>query len=101
MKEAERIMDITFGECRILRQEGQKEYAHEDTNALANFERVASLTGISKEQVLLVYLQKHIDGISAYVKGHKSQRESISGRINDAIVYLCLLKCMVIENGDK
>ena len=34
---------------------------------------------------------KHIDGINAWVKGHESQREDVTGRIKDAIVYLCLL----------
>ena len=40
---------------------------------------------------------KHIDGIIAYINGHESQRESITGRINDAIVYLCILRGMVEE----
>ena len=43
----------------------------------------------------MVYLLKHIDGISSYVDGHKSQREDVSGRITDAIVYLFLLWAMI------
>ena len=39
----------------------------------------------------MVYLMKHMDGINAWIKGHKSQREDVTGRIKDAIVYLCLL----------
>jgi len=46
----------------------------------------------------MTYLLKHIDGISAYVKGHKSQREDVTGRITDAIVYLMLLWAMVVED---
>ena len=46
----------------------------------------------------MVYFLKHVDGISAHVKGHKSQREDVTGRITDAIVYLCLLRGM-IEDG--
>ena len=76
------------------RDAGQKEYAHTADNVFANFERVAKALGISKEEVLMVYLLKHIDGISAYVKGHKSQREDVTGRITDAIVYLMLLWAM-------
>ena len=45
----------------------------------------------------MVYLMKHIDGINAWVKGHKSQREDVTGRIKDAIVYLCLLWGMANE----
>ena len=80
-----------------LREEGQLEYAHDEDNAFANFERVAELTGMTREQVLFVYLLKHIDGISAYIKGHRSQREDIYGRIGDARVYLALFAGMVEE----
>ena len=77
------------------RDAGQKEYAHTEDNVFANFERVAKALGISREEVLMVYLLKHVDGISAYVKGHKSQREDVTGRLTDAIVYLMLLWGMV------
>ena len=73
------------------RDSGQKEYAHSKENVFANFERVAESLDISKEQALMVYLMKHMDGINAWIKGHKSQREDVTGRIKDAIVYLCLL----------
>lgn len=97
-KEMAEVMDRVFVECQSLRNAGQQEYAHDDSNAFANFERVAERLGISREQVLLVYAEKHIDGVHSYVQGHKSQRESVKGRINDCIVYLCLLRGMVEEN---
>ena len=67
-------------------------------NAFANFERVGKNLELSREDVLLVYLLKHIDGICSFVKGHKSQREDVRGRITDAIVYLCLLWGMVEDD---
>ena len=79
------------------RDAGQKEYAHGRENVFANFERGAKALEISREKVLMTYLLKHIDGISAYVKGHRSQREDITGRITDAIVYLMLLWAMSRE----
>ena len=45
----------------------------------------------------MTYMLKHIDGIAAYVKGHKSQREDVTGRITDCIVYLMLLWGMIEE----
>ena len=81
-----------------MRAAGQKEYARKQNNAFANFERIANNLDLDKKEVLLVYLLKHIDGICAYVKGHKSQREDVRGRITDVIVYLCLLWGMVEEN---
>ena len=79
------------------RNAGQKEYAHNTENVFANFERVAEATDSTREKVLMVYLLKHMDGISAYVKGYKSQREDVTGRITDAIVYLMLLWAMSRE----
>ena len=80
------------------RDAGQKEYAHTESNVFANFERVAEGLNISKEQALMVYLMKHMDGINAWIKGHKSQREDVTGRIKDAIVYLQLLWAMIEED---
>jgi hypothetical protein len=82
------VFDRVVEECRALRSAGQKEYAHDDARTFANFERVAERLAISREAVLLVYLEKHVDGIHSWVKGHRSQRESVKGRINDAIVIL-------------
>ena len=82
------------------RNAGQKEYAHDATNVFANFERVGESLGVTREEVLMVYLLKHIDGISAFVQGHKSQREDVTGRITDAIVYLMLLWAMRKSRDD-
>ena len=84
-----------------MRAAGQKEYARKESNAFANFERVGKNLDISREEVLLVYLLKHIDGICSFVKGHKSQREDVRGRLTDAIVYLCLLWGMVNETESE
>ena len=79
------------------RDAGQKEYAHSEDNVFANFERIAKSVDTDRKKVLMVYLLKHIDGISAYTKGHHSQREDVTGRITDAMVYLMLLWGMVEE----
>ena len=89
-KMSELIKEI-FLEIQETRESGQKEYARDVDNAFANFERIGKNLKLSKEKVLLVYLLKHIDGICAYVDGHRSQREDVKGRITDVIVYLCLL----------
>jgi len=96
LKFNELFLDIMM-EVKQTRDEGQKEYAHTEDNVFANFERVANSLDISKEQALMVYLMKHMDGINAWIKGHKSQREDVTGRIKDAIVYLCLLWGMAKE----
>lgn len=82
-------------ETTSLRESGQKEYAHGEDNAFGNFERLASMLDINRESILWVYATKHLDGITSYLKGHKSQREDVRGRINDVIVYLILLRGMI------
>ncbi len=96
-EDMKRVMKQVFSECNALREAGQKEYAHDKDNAFSNFDRAALHLDVDRRAILIVYLMKHIDGIIAYINGHESQRESITGRINDAIVYLCILRGMVEE----
>ena len=84
-------------EVRSMRNAGQKEYAHNKDNVFANFDRVGNLLEVDRKKVLMTYMLKHIDGIAAYVKGHKSQREDVTGRITDCVVYLMLLWAMIEE----
>ena len=101
-KKLDKIIKNQITQILQTRDDGQKEYARNIDNVFANFQRVGKYVGILQEQVLMVYLLKHIDGIMAYVNGHKSQREGVEGRITDAIVYLLLLRGMVDENrADK
>lgn len=94
-------MQATFARLDKLREAGQKEYAHDDSNAFANFDRVSFYLGIPKEKVLWTYLQKHLDGIVAHLNGHRSQRESVHGRIDDVHVYLELLRAMIIDEEEN
>lgn len=95
------LMNNIWKQVQQTRDDGQKEYAHGQDNVFANFDRVGSLLSITSEKTLMVYLLKHIDGITAYLSGHKSQREDVRGRIKDAIVYLILLWAMVEERDEK
>jgi predicted AAA+ superfamily ATPase len=95
------LIEVIIHEVKKTRDEGQKEYAHTKSNVFANFERTADLLDESREKVLMTFLLKHIDGIAAHVKGHESQREDITGRLKDAIVYLMLLWGMIEEERSK
>ena len=90
-------MDNIIKEVVVTRDSGQKEYAHNDDDVFANFNRVAHLLEEDRKKVLMTYMLKHIDGIAAYIKGHKSQREDVTGRITDCMVYLMLLWGMIEE----
>ena len=96
-KEMHKLMDTIIKEVTLIRNEGQKEYAHDKEDVFANFNRVANLLEEDRKKVLMTYMLKHIDGIAAYIKGHKSQRENVTGRITDCMVYLMLLWGMIEE----
>lgn len=99
--ELSQLIETIFKEVQSTREAGQKEYARDSNNAFANFERIGGLLHKTKEEILMVYLLKHMDGIVSWVEGYKSQREDVTGRITDAITYLCLLWGMVKEDNRK
>ena len=84
-------------EIQQTRDAGQKEYATKD-NVFADFMQTAELTGTSPVAVAYTFLNKHIRGIGAWIRGHDSQREHVTGRIKDAIVYLQLIWAMIEED---
>jgi hypothetical protein len=92
--ELKHIMNQVFNECHDLRAAGQKEYAGSE-NAFGNFVRLAIELETTPEKVLWTYAIKHRDGIASWLRGHESQREDVTGRINDFIVYLCILRGMI------
>lgn len=84
---------------QLSKTKGQ-EYAGSD-DALANFRRIGAQLGLPPQVVLWVYLGKHIDAIASYVRnGHVLSEEPITGRIDDAILYLILLRLLVDDTGE-
>ena len=101
-KEYNELLDnVIIPSMTKMREAGQKEYAHDLNNVFANFERTAGTLSIKREKVLMTHFLKHIDGIMAHIDGHKSQRESVTGRITDALVYLTLLWGMLDDNKEE
>ena len=89
------VEDI-FERLRATRAAGQDEYARNSENVFANFDRIATLLDQSREEVILTYLMKHLDGIISHVRGHVGQREGIEGRFDDLHVYLLLLQASIV-----
>lgn len=76
------------------------EYAG-DNNRLENFVRNAQSLNLEPEQVWAVYAGKHWDAIIQYVNDtasgkSRTRSEPITGRVDDLIVYLLLVKSMMI-----
>lgn len=87
-------MKPIFERCLDILDRAAKEYAYTRTCVFENFNRAAKKLGLERHQIVLVFANKHFDGISAYTKGHKEQRESFENRCCDLINYLCLLRLM-------
>jgi len=72
-----------------------KDYADFDgSNAMANFDRNAERQNLTPFNVLMVFLEKHVDSIAKWAAGQELATEGIEGRIKDARVYLWLLAGM-------
>lgn len=76
------------------------EYKMAEDNQFANFEKGAKELGMTREQVLMVYLSKHLSSITLFVKEEatgvqRKRSEPMAGRIDDAILYLILLRGMI------
>lgn len=93
----ETMLAARFDSFRTGYKGTQKEYALSD-DAFDNFNRLAAQLGLDRKQILFVYMQKHIDGITSHLKGNVSQRESVHGRIQDVVMYLMLLDGMIYED---
>lgn len=91
------FMRMTFEEVMDTREAGQHEYANGD-DAFSNFNGLAKELDLNRKEVLWVYAMKHKDGIASYLRGNISQREDVTGRIKDLIVYLFLLWGMIHED---
>ena len=94
----EALMGNTFGNLTKLSASKGLEYSGE-TDRLANFKDQAKLLGFATPiQVLGVYLNKHLGSINKFISGlDKGLSEPIEGRIDDAILYLVLLKALINE----
>lgn len=80
------------------------EYAG-DSDRLANFRRNGQVLGLPMEVVWSIYYAKHHDAVMQYVKDlsagtTRPRAEPLSGRVDDMIVYLLLLKAIFIERGE-
>jgi len=96
-----KFMQVVFDKkIAVLYTEGNREYSTAK-EAFENFNNLAAETGQSRFLCLWILFLKHKDGVSAWIKGHRSQREAVQGRIYDMIVYLFLLLGMIEEENDE
>lgn len=103
MTQNERAAFITkfFNEnCLPLTETKGKEYSRHENDVNSNFKRLSEETAIPSKTVLYIYLKKHLDAISSYIKTGQVLSEPIESRIADAINYLFILASLIEEEKD-
>lgn len=92
------LLSKTFADLEALTALKGEEYSGSD-DQLANFKRNAEQTGASVLLVWYIYFNKHIDSIRNFIRSGDVLSEPITSRIDDAMLYLLLLKAIVKEAG--
>lgn len=90
----------SFEETHGILEKAQVEYSDPE-NAFAEFEATADLLGITREQVLGVYLNKHVRGLFSWIRGNKLQRDSVHGRVADVTNYVAILSAMAKQAEEE
>jgi hypothetical protein len=96
-------IESTAKSLTVLSEGKGREYCNDSADGLANLRNAAHKLNLNMETVCLVYLNKHITSIETYVRRMEETKETpklaepIQGRINDAILYLILMKCIIHE----
>lgn len=103
-KDFQTIVDSTIASLNSLVTVKGGEYAS-DADRLANFKEAGKRLGLTPEQVLLVYLDKHYSAVVNYVKDmiagkNRPRSEPIGGRADDMVVYLMLFKALLEERHE-
>ncbi len=99
--EYDALVDDTIKKIKELGVLKGGEYAGDD-DRLANFRRNGVDQDLPMETIWRVYAAKHWDAIGQYIKDIRNnvarkRMESISGRVDDLIVYFLLFKAMIVE----
>ena len=89
--------DLCVEEADLLRRKGQEYSGFEDRHS--NFKRLAEELKLRPEVILWIYLKKHLDSITSYIRGEYTGIEPIHGRIMDARNYLALLGAMLEDKN--
>lgn len=90
------IEEFVERNCKPLMAAKGAEYSRGEEDCNSNFKRVAESTGLDPIQVAYVYLAKHLDSISNFVKTKQTPSgEPIEGRIADAVNYLFILYSLI------
>lgn len=93
----DRVFDSILEECIKVMSTKGVDYAAGSADRLYNFREAARDLGLPMEQVLYIYLWKHLTSIKRFCKNGVVESETIESRIVDAINYLLILAKIIDE----
>ncbi len=96
------IFDETIDAMRTLLLTKGLDYSTPD-DALVNFKDPANdEMDVNPYKVCMIHFNKQLAAIRTYLRdGNEHSTESIWSRIHDAMNYLFLLKCLLVEAADQ
>ena|SRR6266478_4266282 len=83
--------------CVKLMSTKGKEYSLSGEDVNSNFKRTGNDIGLTAKQVLYIFMKKHFDAITNYIKTNKVESEAIEERIADLINYEFILASLIEE----
>lgn len=96
------IKQILRARADAIEDSKRPAYTIGSEDVLANFKRIGESTGLSPARVCQVYMLKHVDSVSAFIKDPDiPQAESILGRFADLHNYVCLCLALLAEENDE
>jgi hypothetical protein len=81
----------------VLADKGRS-YSRGEEDVNSNFKRVAEAIGITPIQAAFVYLLKHMDAITHFVKSGEESSEGIESNLGDAANYLVIIGSLARES---
>ena len=97
-EERQSIIEGAFKRRSELMKNKGKEYSKGSQDVNFNFKEVAKRLGLTKEQVLMIYLEKAILSIEKWIlDGELSSGETLISRLDDARNYLDILETLTKE----
>src|SRR5438874_13156479 len=94
---AEFIQNFYNLHCVKLMVTKGKEYSLSGNDVNSNFKRTGADIGLNPKIVLYIFMKKHFDAITNYIKTNKIESEAIESRIADLINYGFILASLIEE----
>ncbi len=92
--ERNKRLDVFFQECRVILEKKGKDYNPDDV-AFSEVRNVAKQVGVTPEQALMVFVNKHFSAVMSHAHRGQVESEPIRERLKDVANYMALYAVML------